>query len=650
MEIKIHKIKITNFKGIKDLEIDFNGTTNIFGANGTGKTTVADAFSFLLFGKDTSDKKDFSIRPKNADGSDKTRIESEVYAEMEFDGEKHTFKHIFKENYVKKRGSKEEQFTGNEHLYFFDDVPMQLKEYKAKIDSFIQEETFKLVTNVNYFNSLSWQDRRKTLIAMAGNITNADVAYNNPAFQELLTKMGSKSMDEFARELAAKKKKSNDELKQIPTRIDELEKTKPEPINAIEIGNQISTLESEISHIEHQIYDSSEALKEQIKKSEHAQRLVFNKRNELREIEYGLKASLNSGSSDSQYQLRRLTTTVNDITNEIVHTKLSIDRYKDRIEELEQNKALKLNAFELESKKQLTFDDANFCCPTCKRAYEANDIEAKKVELQNNFKIQKNRNLDTIEADGLSLKKSIEDGKTLLAEKEQLLSDLQNKLDAAQIELDNAKAAQSEVKIKTIEGVLTASPEYQKLKAEIESDEQNIPKVDNLNTDHLQNQKRELVSQVDSFKAQLSTNSQIEKADARIKELSENESKLAQEVADFENLEFTMLEFQKAKMSYISDAINKYFEFVSFKMFDTQINGGETPTCITTIDGVPYNDANTASKINAGMDIINALSRFYNVSAPIFIDNSESITDIIPTDSQIIKLIVDRNYKKLHVA
>ena len=82
-------------------------------------------------------------------------------------------------------------------------------------------------------------------------------------------------------------------------------------------------------------------------------------------------------------------------------------------------------------------------------------------------------------------------------------------------------------------------------------------------------------------------------------------------------------------------------------MFDYTIEGNEFEVCVPMMGGVPYSDLNTAKKLNAGLDIINTLTKFYNTTAPLFIDGMESVTDIIDTASQVINLIVDSNYDKV---
>ena len=90
-------------------------------------------------------------------------------------------------------------------------------------------------------------------------------------------------------------------------------------------------------------------------------------------------------------------------------------------------------------------------------------------------------------------------------------------------------------------------------------------------------------------------------------------------------------------------------ELGNIKMFEIQVNGGENPTCLTTMKGVPYSDVNTASKLQGGIDIINGLSKYYDYSVPMFLDNRESVTEIPATDAQVINLIVSPEHKVLTV-
>ena len=130
----------------------------------------------------------------------------------------------------------------------------------------------------------------------------------------------------------------------------------------------------------------------------------------------------------------------------------------------------------------------------------------------------------------------------------------------------------------------------------------------------------------------------------RIAELETQFKTLNDSISELEGIEFTMQEFSKRKSSLIGDRVNGLFKLVKFKMFDTQVNGAEVETCVATVNGVPYNDGlNQAMRVNAGLDIINAISKHIGVSAPIFIDQAESINDLIPTNSQLVRLMVTKD-------
>lgn len=192
--IIIKSLALINFKGIKSLNIDFGKETNIHGANGTGKTSIFDAFIWLFFGKDSTDRTNFEIKTLDSQNNVIPQIDHEVSAVIEVDGEEVTVKRTFREKWVKKRGALESEFGGNETLYFWNDVPMTLRDYTNKISSIVEESVFKLITSPTAFNSLKWQDQRQVLIDISGRVTDEDVAQGNPDFQNLLSKLTNKSL------------------------------------------------------------------------------------------------------------------------------------------------------------------------------------------------------------------------------------------------------------------------------------------------------------------------------------------------------------------------------------------------------------------------------------------------------------------------
>ena len=163
--------------------------------------------------------------------------------------------------------------------------------------------------------------------------------------------------------------------------------------------------------------------------------------------------------------------------------------------------------------------------------------------------------------------------------------------------------------------------------------------------DFLREGRNSLVAGIDTLKSRQMKREQIEKNNQRIAELEKSLRMQSEELAQLEGIEFTMAAFSKARTEAIESKINGLFDFVKFRLFETQINGGEVETCEAMVNGVPFSDANTAGQFNAGIDIINAICRFEGISAPIFADGSESVNTLHPTQSQVIRLFVSLDDK-----
>jgi DNA repair protein SbcC/Rad50 len=217
-------------------------------------------------------------------------------------------------------------------------------------------------------------------------------------------------------------------------------------------------------------------------------------------------------------------------------------------------------------------------------------------------------------------------------------------------EADKSAPTQNVDKDALLTEKLLLNADYWAKKQELETLQASIEDAPTVDNSELKAKRATLVQQIDTIKSQLRNEDQIKAVDNRIADLEKEETALAQQIANVEKTQFVIDKFNKLRIDTMEAKINEKFKFVSFRMFETQINGGEVECCDALIDGVPFSDANTASKINAGLDIINTLCEFYQVTAPIFIDNRESIIKVIDIESQLINLIVSENDSKLRVA
>lgn len=166
-----------------------------------------------------------------------------------------------------------------------------------------------------------------------------------------------------------------------------------------------------------------------------------------------------------------------------------------------------------------------------------------------------------------------------------------------------------------------------------------------IDTTELKEAKAILSDAIDELNKRLGRRSTIERSEKVIADLENKRDQNNQALSDLERIESITLDFQKAKDNKLMEKINGMFSLVSFSFISERLNGNENITCMCTVDGVPFPDLNNAMKINAGLDIINAICRSKGISAPIFIDNRESVNELIPTVSQIINLVVSKDKK-----
>ena len=634
MQIKISNLKLKNFKGIKNLEINFEGkNANIYGKNATGKTTVFDAFKWLFFDKDSSDRKDFNIKTLDENNKPIHFLEHEVEAILLIDGVDMTFKKMLKEKWVTKRGETQQEFSGHETSYWIDEVPVKKKDYEEKINSLVPESLFKLITDPLYFNKqLKWQERREILTNISGNqITDEEILNANEEFKTLQQNLNGRSIEDYNKVVASKIKDLNNEKEKIPIRIDELTNTliTEHDINYEELEKEKANCKVEIQKIDAEMTDIQTRAKENMKKADQ----LAAAKNELNALKLKLETEHSKQQSEATIKLESEKAILESRKRNLA---AELEERKQKVENAESSKQELYKKWDELLNTKLEFDPNSFICPTCKREYPAEKKEELKGTFINNFNEHKESEKQRINKEGQALNSVIEENRNKIEEIQEIIQKTEKELLDINTKLEENAKEQSNIGPFDV----TKLPQYQEKIKQVEELQTAISKIVQSDTTEISNKKAKLVDQINEIDKKLNERDTQEKTKARIEELEAEEESISQKVQELEAQQYQIEEFTKTKVELLENTINSNFEIVRFRLFDTQINGGLVECCDTLVNGVPYADVNNAHKILAGLDIIKTLSRFYNTSAPIFIDNRESINSLHTISAQIISLIV----------
>lgn len=646
-EIKLKSLILVNFKGVRNLEVVFTDQrTIISGDNGTGKTTIFDAFTWLLFGKDSTGRSDSNFNIKTIDPLTKKPIlhlEHSVTGIISVDGKEMKLQRNYVEKWVKPRGTTEETLKNHETEFYLNDVKLATKkEYESEVAAILTEDIFRMITNPFYFISLKVDAQKELLFDMAGGISDDEVAAIKPEYIELLAQLSGRSLSQFSKEVAAKKKACNDVLAVIPSQIDTARRLMPESEDWEALEIELQKKKQRLTEIDNQITDKSKINEQENQRKLEIQRTIGDKRMSLVNRQNEIRASAGAERNEVMMKLKDLEYNHKSETRDLELNRSSLSNCESEIQRIEDTLSVLRNEYRKINAETIQYPEGAFVCPTCKRQLEVDDIEAKQNELLANFNQNKAKRLKENKDKGFSL---VELKKKKEAERDSIISKIKESEDRIVLierEIEVQKANMPEAP--DVDAMINNDPTCISLNNEI-ADLNNQLNIESKPVDvsELRFAKSSLDDNIQELYKRLAKRDQIERAKKEIEELEEKRIQNNQAKADLEKWEFTVMSFQKDKDAKLIEKINSMFEVVSFSFVTEQLNGGEKLTCVCTVNGTPYPDVNTAGKVNAGLDIINAICKYKGVSAPIFIDNSESVNKIIPTISQVINLVVSKD-------
>lgn len=662
--IWLKQLTIKHFKGIKNLTIDFKDVTNILAANGLGKTSIFDAFLWLFFGKNSAGKSEFQFRPVNENNDEIPKLETEVEAIFLVNDLEYSAKKVHRQKWETPTGGTEPVRKGNENTFFFNGVPVIQRDYDAKIAGIIDETLFKLLTNVMHFNTLPWLTRRAMLTSMVGDLHNDEVISEmsdlSPEQKAFLVQILNqhKKLEDYVKKIDLQKKTIKEELERIPVQIAEVRRGKlGEGIDFNATRKLIKIKENELANIDDQLADKSKSLEKIHEEITTLQGQVFDLKNKNQSRVQTIKNDVQNKTLQLRSDLSGLHSEISllkDKQNRITRNKSSAQSEKTGIE-------LKMSSirdlWREKNGKVFVFDETTGICYACKQALPADNIGRMKEEMEAEFNKEKTDSLAQLNQRGLSLKSQAEQLGNDITGYDQQLTEVAAEIESKEAsyklkseelaQLNERTESEANEKLATDETIVSNQEKIVEIEGQISK--LRNPTADS-SAEDLKAKKRTLSSDLDGLKKDLAKEEGLKAADLRITELSDQERDLSQQKATLEKSEYLIDSFSKAKMDMLVGKINRQFELVSFKMFKTLQNGCIEETCETLINGVPFDSANTAAKVNGGIDIINNMGRIYMTRCPIFIDNRESVSDLIHSDSQLINLVVSTEHKSINIS
>ena len=656
--ITIEELHLRNFRGARDVRVSFTDGTNIVsGDNGTGKSTLMDAFLWLLFGKDAEERKDCEIKRIEA-GETLRRTDATVECRIDVDGQQNTLRRSLREVWSKPRGATEPVFKGNETEYSINDVPKKMSEFDAWVaEHLAPADVFRLLTDAGCFPRLKWEKQREKLFELAGGVDEEAVKASVDGLADLLARLSDKSLEDYKKELAARKRKLRKALEEIPARSDQTRLMIPTTDARDVWERKLADVDARLADLNREAADF--AARERARGAEARRRVeevealktrMARRTAELRRAAIEEAEKKNEGRRQVEVRLRDLKAADAEATRRLKDAKGEVDELALRINQKEEACERLRAAWYAESARPYTGDSV---CPHCGQPLP----EEMQRDNRRRFEESKNERLSQIQTDGHRTKAEItrleEEMKTADARVDKAAAEVfeaEKRAETLREELAERPAAIAPAAVDPM-----ADEAYRAMAEELAAMEADAPQTSQASepnggeaiTARLATLNRER----DTIRRGLSDCDTADSLRAEIRRLDEEARTLAQQLSDADRDEDTMRRYTRARIEAMEQRVNSLFRTVRFRLFEYTNEGGEVDTCVPLVgdDGVPYPVANTAAQVWAGLEIIRVLQQHAGVSAPVFVDGAERVTQFPEMDHQAILLRVVDGVRPLRV-
>ena len=631
----LKKVVLENFMCYAHAEFDFYAITKIMAKNGKGKSTIATAYLWCLFNCDY-ELKDNPVVRREVDGKSVDDMDTSVELTLDVDGKEVTMKKVQKRTY-----SKDGSSYKDDNKYFINDVPKTLKDFNAYLD--VDMNVFKMCSNINAFLNQKPAEMREYLFGLVGDVTDLDIASQKAELAELVPLLNKYTVEELSAMNKATKTKITKDLPILDGQIKEKERD-------IQLKQAI-----EVSDLELQKNSLKEQIADCVAKQTNNDKLMaeYDKASaDILNLKFELSDMSRKANEDNVKARREIEDKISEkkdylinIANTIQKNNSEISGYQNDIESGTRERNRLADVWK--KIKEEKFNGNTAICPTCRRELPAEEIES----LRSSFEKTKADRLAKVEKDGLEVKADVDNARDMIPRLEKCNEENianQQKLEEEVADLEKQLSElQQEIDV-------SATEEYKALEQQIAEKEEAMHKANDISA-----VKAELKSQETALRQQLAEcESQIAKSDTaadeqRLEELKQARIDSEQNKANAEKILDLLDELDKAKNEALTEAVNSHFGLVKWQLFEYAKNGNYKSCCIPTVDGksILTTMSNKGNRILGRVDICNSIQKISGMSAPIVLDDSESLsTDnqkkvAEMVDSQLIMLIVNDSEK-----
>lgn len=641
-QVRLINLKLKNFKNIKKFELKIDGeSVSVMGQNATGKTTLIDAWLWLLTGTDSNQRAKFNIITTDSTGDEITGQEATVVAHIEVDGSPLVISRTLSQKWTKKRGQADTEFTGHDTKFEWNQVEIKKKEFDSRVSEILSHEKIRMISDVHYFcGVMKWNDRRQVLIDLLGNVDDDKIIEDNPDLEPLKKLLSDKSPEDLKKYLSSLKKSSDKKLKELPIRIDALKRSLPDVSDVDEgpLVNDLTGVERQIDSKKDELLKLGTGLD------------VTEKQKELTRLDIEIQNLESEINRKCQAEIQRIESEINKLKNDNSDRNRAISDEKNQIsiiqKQIKDNEDQRLRLYEDFKKiKYKKYKPADVCF-ACGRSLNGNFVERQKEEF--NLKLAEEKR--GINESGQRLKSELEGLEHAMLSRRKTIDVLETDVESTETKIDMLKKqihkTNNECQLVMDQKTAPLYDQVATLSKEIEDSENE----NNPTRDRIESEIKRLNSTKTELEGQLRLFDRIRDLDPQIKGLQSDLRQTAYEYETVESQLFLLEQFSACRSKYIEETVSDKFIMCDWKLFDLQINQGIREVCEAMVGGVQYStNLNTGARINAGIDCVSVLSDHFGVQFPLFIDNAESISSWMDYKGQLIKLVVSPDDKKLKI-